>query len=251
MTKFIKSLIIINGLIIPSGILVLVVVFAISLLPGSHGDPDSVAVENVITNKGDTIITQGIKYNDPKPILNSKNFYIKIMAKTYDNPLKIGSGTSFERGSYYQDNPCLNVLFLDKEFNVFGRLLDRKAYISFMIIPSDYNEEKIDTTIKNIGYIIAFNDSNNDKKLNENDYSDLYISDLKGKGFLQITKGIDVQEFSFINHHEDIFISYTDRNDIQDDYKKRRFAIYNIRLNKFAKLSSIDNALNEIQQILN
>jgi hypothetical protein len=250
MTKFIKSLIIINGLIIPAGILVLIVVFIISLFPRSSDDQDSVALNNVIANNGDTLIIQGLKYNDPEPIYNSNNFCIKIMAKTYENPLKIGSGSSYERGSYDSNDSYLNILFLDSKYNVISRLLDKKAFISSMLIPSDYNEEKIDTTIKNIGYLIAFADSNNDKKLDENDYRDLYISDLEGKGLLQVTKDIDVLQFSFKNNHKDIFISYTERIDTQDEYKIKRFSVYNIKLNQYTKLSSIDKALSGVQQIL-
>ncbi len=252
MTKFIKSLIIINGLIIPIALLVLLSVFIISLIQRSSNSHDSVAVntDNIITNNGDTLINQGLKYYIPEPIYNSSNYYIKIMPKTYDNPLKIGSGSSFEKGSYEQSNHFLNILFLDSNYDVISRLLDKKAFILSMTIPSTYTEEKIDTTIRNFGYLIAFEDSNNDKKIDESDFNDLYISDLNGKNLVQVTKGIDVIEFSFIKHHKDIFISYTDRTDIQDEYKMKKFASYNIKMKELSNLTGIEKALNGLQKIL-
>jgi hypothetical protein len=252
MTKFIKSLIIINGLIIPITLLVVLVVFVISLFPNSSNTHDLVAVNtnNTVTKNGDTLINQGLNYYAPEPIYNSENYCIKIMPKTYDNPRIIGSGSSFEKGSYEQNDSYLNVIFLDRKYNVISRLLDKKAFILSMTIPNTYNEEKIDTTIKNIGYLIAFEDSNNDKKIDDSDLNDLYISDLNGKNLIQVTKGIDVIEFSFINHHKDIFISYTDRSDIEDEYKLKRFASYNIKMRDFSNLTGIEKALNGVQKIL-
>jgi hypothetical protein len=252
MTKFIKSLIIINGLIIPTTLLVLLGIFIITLIQRSSNSHDSVAVntDNTITNNGDTLINQGLSYYSPEPIYNSSNYCIKIMPKTYDNPLNIGSGSSFEKGRYVQNESYLNVLFLDSNYNVLSRLLDKKAFILSMTIPTSYNEEKTDTTIKNIGYLIAFEDSNNNKKIDDTDFNDLYISDLNGKNLLQVTKGIDVIEFSFINHHKDIFIEYTDRTDIEDEYKMKKFASYNIKMRELSNLIGIERALVGVQKIL-
>lgn len=252
MTKFIKSLIIINGLIIPTVLLVSLGIFIITLIQSSSNSNDSVAVntDNTVINNGDTLINQGLNYYSPEPIYNSSNYCIKIMPKTYDKPLNIGSGSSFERGSYYQNDSYLNILFLDNNYNVISRLLDKKAFILSMMIPTSFNEEKTDTTVKNIGYLIAFEDSNNDKKIDDRDFNDLYISDLSGKNLVQVTKGIDVIEFIFIKHHKDIFISYTDRTDIKDEYKMKRFASYNIKMRELSNLTGIENALKGVQKIL-
>jgi hypothetical protein len=251
MTKFIKSLLIINGLIIPIGLLVLLAVFVISLIKNSQNYTDSaINTNNTITNNGDTLIIQGLNYDSPEPIYNSKNFCIKIMAKTYKNPLKMGSGSSFESGRYERNDSYLNILFLDSNYNALGRLLDRKAFITTMTIPPRDYDEKIDTTIKNIGYLISFDDSDNNKKIDEDDNKDLYVSDLDGKGLVKVTNGIDVIEFNFINQHKNIIISYTDRTNTQDAYKIMRFAIYDIKNKKLTTLTDIDRALNGVQKIL-
>lgn len=249
MTKFIKTLIVINGLIIPIGIVIFLGVVLFSLIQNSfsHTNSDSINLNNTITDNGDTLIKQGLRYYGPEPISNSNNFLIKIMAKNYENPSKIGS--SYERESYFNQS-YLNILFLDNDYNVISRLIDKKGYITSFTIPSSSNEEEIDTTIKNIGYLIAFEDSNNDNKLDETDNSDLYISDLNGKELTQVTREVDVIEFRFINKNKELFITYKDRTDIKDEYKRTRFEIYNITSGHMSYLTGIDKALDGIQKIL-
>lgn len=256
MTKFIKTLIIINGLIVP---MVLLIVLAIIIQENIRNspkrfDPDPIKTVNTITKNGDTLITQGLRYQDPESVFNSTNFMIKVMPKTYAKPKKIESESTIR--AYRQFGPSepsgylVNILFLDANYNLIGRLVDRKASIEQVTIPTGYNDEKVDTTVKNIGYLIAYDDSNNDKIIDWNDNYDLYISDLDGKNLFQVTRGIDVTGFKFINQHNDIFISYTDRNDIRDEYKITRFALFNIKSRQIRELTNIDKALKGIQNIL-
>ena len=179
------------------------------------------------------------------------------MPKTYDRPRKLDSNpVNFEGGSsyYMRMGPgeyYLNILFLDSQYNVIGRLVDKKASIESVTIPTGSNDEKVDTTVKNIAYLIAFDDTNNDKKIDWNDKYDLYISDLDGKNLFQVTKEIDIKGFNFRNHHNDIFISYTDRKDVRDEYKITRFATFNIKTKQLRELTSIDKGLGGVQKILN
>lgn len=256
MTKFIKTLIIINGLIVP---LVLLVVLAIIIQENSRSsqiryDPDPINVLNLITKDGDTLITQGLRYKDPESVFNSKGFMIQVMPRTYDKPRKIDSESSIK--AYRRFGPeestgyLVNILFLDANYNYKGRLVDKKASIEHVTIPTSYEGEKVDTTVNNIGYLIAFDDSNNDKIIDWNDDYDFYISDLDGENLFQVTRGIDVTEYKFINQHKDIFISYTDRSDIRDEYKIIRFALFNINSRQIRELTSIDKALKGVQSIL-
>lgn len=257
MTKFIKTLIIINGIIIP----VILIAFLISFLAdrfrySNSYNPDPVKVENLITKDGDTLITQGLKYNSPENIYNSTNFMIKVKPRNYKNPkIQVSSPPSnesrkfamiMEPSEYY-----LNILFVDADYNIIGRLLDKKAAIGDITLPTGEDSEKVDTTIKNIGYLIAFKDSNDDKFIDWNDNYDLFISDLNGKNLIQVTHDIDIKEYRFINNHKEIFILFTSREDIPDEHRITRFAIYNIETNKLRSLNEIDKALNGVQKILN
>jgi hypothetical protein len=257
MTKFIKTLIIINGIIIP----IILVAFLISFLAdrfrySNSYNPDPVKVENLITKDGDTLITQGLKYNSPENIYNSTNLILKIKPRDYKYPKVLDSNLpNFEGGSLAMTMEpsefCVNIIFLDAAYNIIGRLVDLKAAIQDITMPTGYDDEKIDTTVKNIGYLIAFKDSNNDEVIDWNDNYDLYISDLNGKSLTQVTHDFDVKEYRFINSHKEIFISFTEREDIPDEHKIRRFAIYNIETNKLRNLKDIDKTLNGVQTILN
>jgi hypothetical protein len=255
MTKFIKTLIIINGLVIPTVILggiIVLISHAIINRPGRF-NPEVVNTTNTITKDGDTLLLQGLRYGTPEMIYNSKNYKLGIMPKTFDRPRKV-SDVNFESGSYSSielpSESYLNVLFLDPNYKVIRKLVDKKAFIQSITIPEELKGEKVDTTVKNIGYLIAFEDSNKDKKIDWNDKFDLYISDLEGNELFKVTNNIDILEFRFINNHRDILISYNDRSDLRDEYKIKRFAIFNISSKDFTKLTSIDKALNDVQKIL-
>jgi hypothetical protein len=255
MTKFIKTLIIVNGLIVPSAVLVLLIMLITDLIQTSsrRSHPDVLKTENTITKEGDTLILQGLDYSNPRNVYNSSNFIILVSPKTYKEPLRYSSELmSYEGGSPLltpYDN-YVNVLFLDSNYDVIGPLVNRKASIQSLTVPSSDIDKEIDTTVNNIGYLIAFDDSNNDKKIDSQDNYDLYISDLNGKNLIQVTKGIDIQDFKFINNHKEIFISFTNRADIRDEYKIKKFAVFNIRTKQFKELSSIDKALSVIHKII-
>jgi hypothetical protein len=130
--------------------------------------------ENLITNDGDTLMAQGLFYDKPESIYNSTNLYIKVSPKTYEIP-KIKS-SNFESAMYGQVEPYeyyINILFLDSRYNLLSTLVDQKASIIDITIPVNSESEKVDTTVKNIGYLIAFEDSNKDKIIDRMDNYDL------------------------------------------------------------------------------
>jgi hypothetical protein len=209
--------------------------------------------ENLITKDGDTLMAQGLDYSTPENIYNSTNLFIKVGPKTYETPklLKDSYSVNFERGSMEPDEYFVNILFLDSNYNPLTTLVNKKASIKSVSIPAEYSSEKIDTTVKNIGYLIAFEDSNDDKVIDWQDNYDLYISNLSGSTLTQVTSGIDIRYFEFINNHKNIFISFTERKDIPDEHKIKRFALYNIKSKDLNYLSDLDKAITNIQKILN
>ena len=145
----------------------------------------------------------------------------------------------------------VNILFMDSKYDLISTLVDQKASIIDITIPSNSEFDKVDTTVKNIGYLIAFEDSNKDKIIDRKDNYDLYISDLAGKMLTKVTTNIDINSFEFINNHQNIFISFTDRQDIPVEHKITRFAIYNLQSKDLKYLTSLDKAMTNIQKILN
>jgi len=252
MTKFVKTLIIVNGLLIPIILLIFLSSLLISEFGHSNYQPDPVMTENLITNDGDTLMAQGLAYDKPESIYNSTNLYIKISPKTYEIPKSKSS--NFEGSMYRQVEPYeyyVNILFMDSKYDLISTLVDQKASIIDITIPSNSEFDKVDTTVKNIGYLIAFEDSNKDKIIDRKDNYDLYISDLAGKMLTKVTTNIDINSFEFINNHQNIFISFTDRQDIPVEHKITRFAIYNLQSKDLKYLTSLDKAMTNIQKILN
>ncbi len=250
MTKFVKTLIILNGLLIPCVLLVILISFLISEFRSNNYQPDPVMTENLITKDGDTLMTQGLDFENPESIYNSTNLFIKVGPKTYKIPKLMDSySRSFERSlinEYY-----VNILFLDSKYKLLNILVDKKASIKTVSIPAEYISEKIDTTVKNIGFQIAFEDSNKDKVIDWSDNYDLYVSDLSGGNLTQVTNGIDVLSFEFINNHKEILISFKERQDIPDEHKIKRFALYDIKSKDFKYLTDLDKAITSVQKILN
>jgi len=257
MTKFIKTLIIINGILIPLVLVILLVSFLIEQFRfrGNYR-PDPVLTENIITKDGDTLMAQGLLYDSPENIYNSTNLIIKVKPKTFKIPKILDSSpTNFEGGTYAMmmtpSEYYVNVLFLDSNYNLINRLVDKKASIESIIIPTGTEYEKVDTTVKNIAYLIAFEDSNNDKLIDCDDNYDLYISDLNGHNLTRVSHNVDIKDVRFINNHKELFVSFTERDDnILEEHRIKRFAIYNIESNNLKILTHIDKALNELQNIL-
>jgi hypothetical protein len=253
MTKFIKTLIIINGLIIPSIIVGFLLVKLVEVIINStrYPHPSYINKDNLLVEKGDTFLLQGISYENPEKIYNSTNYLLKVRPKTYLAPRKISrSSVNFEGGNYYDDNSMLNIVFLDSNFKVIGKLIDKKASILSMTLPRQQIGEPIDTTVKNIAYTIAFDDSNGDGKIDYQDNSDIFISDLNGQNLVKVTSEMDVIDFEFVNHNKQILIWYHVRTDQRDEYKTMRFCIYDILTKQTRKLDDIDRELAKIQTIL-
>jgi len=256
MNKFIKTLAVINGLLLPVVILSFTIYLLADWIKNStprYDPPPGVKTENIVVVKEDTLMMQGLEYSTPAAVYNSTNFLINIKPKTFDKPQKVQSNRNMylrAPNNQYALND-FNVLFLDKEYNVIGKLLDKKASIKTLNMPNGADPNKVDTSINNIAYEIAFKDDNEDGIIDDEDYHDLYISDLSGKDLTQMTKGIDVKEFEFINDHSGLMITYTDRSNLAEEYKIKKFAVYNIATKQLRKLTEVDKGKEEIQKILN
>jgi hypothetical protein len=260
MTRFVKTLIIINGLIIPAAVCFLLYKFISESLRDDSYQAESIIVgEDLGKAKKDSLALQGITYETPLTIYNSTNYYLPISVMSYEEAkdLKTSEGTQFKLGrtsgnNYVSYSNYFNILFFDKDYKVTGQLLEKKASITeiFMNIPSSGYQQEIDKSVKNMAYIIGFDDSNKDGKLNSSDFHDLYISDLEGKNLTKVTSQKDVIDFNFMNSNTEIFIRYKDRNEIKEEYKHIKFGLYTIGTGTFKELNEIEQKLLEIESKL-
>jgi hypothetical protein len=251
MSRFIKVLIIINGLIIPTGAaFVLYKVIADSFRSRDHS-ADIIVGKELEQAKNDSIAIQGISYERPLEIYNSSNLYLPVSVRNYEEAKSLRNGDSFKFGESRSklkvgnsDN-FLNVLFLDGDFHVIRQLVDKKASITEIFInPGGYNRENIiDSTVKNIAFQIGFEDTNKDDKLNSLDDHDLYISDLDGSNLRRVTSQKEIMDFDFIKSNTEIFVRYKDRSEMKEEYKHVKFGRYNILTGVFSELKEIEAKL--------
>ncbi|MDW7695656.1 hypothetical protein R9C00_26285 [Flammeovirgaceae bacterium SG7u.111] len=266
--KFIKFLVIANGLIILTiaviALLFMVSEFARDFFGGSRYDePAGVIVGNELDKaKEKNLALQGIIYDSPQEIYNSTNFFVTVNVKNYKEARELVDShhqrdevsLGLSKSSYYNYFPgYINIVFLDENYQPIIKLLNKKGVITEYNIPQKsgnlFNE--IDTTVKNIAYKLAFEDTNKDGKLDSEDDQDLYISDLSGKNLTQVTENIDIERYNFQNEHKEIFIEYYERGD-DSEYKRKKFLIYDIATKTSRKLESLEKALDEIEaQLVN
>lgn len=255
MNKFSKILIIVNIFL-----LIVVVGFSIMFFTSKNKsetdffEPESIIVgEELEKAKSENMAVQGLKYEAPRGIYNSTNYYMPISVMTYEEAKKLNeiveSSGDISYSFYGYDN-FLNILFLDKNYNVIGTLLKKKASISNVKMVYTREDQPVDKTANNILYMIAFEDTNKDGLLDAKDRHDLYISDLNGKNLKQVTKGIDVNDYDFSNSNSEIFIQYTDRENIREEHKRLKFGVYKIKTSTWVELNQINETLDFIELLL-
>jgi len=252
--KFIKFLIVLNGILLP--IILFFVLFQLTkeFFPNKNHYPDGIVLGKKLEKaKKDSVALQGLKYYTPRSLYNSKNTYLPISLLTYNEEKEINKLASVANDIGDGLLKFVNVIFLDENYQVITSLLDKKASV-LQIEPQrknyKYENQEVDKTVRYIAYLIAFEDSNKDGKLNAADNHDLYISDLNGKSLKRITDNIDITRFEFIKSNSQIFIKYTNRENGREEHKKQRFIIYNLKSSKFLNLSSFDKELDKLEKII-
>lgn len=203
---------------------------------------------------------QGLVYDGIEKIHGTLYRILPLSAKKFNKPKDIDKFyAEFEHtrsragdmnmGSIFGN---VNIIFLDDDYNVINTLLDRKGYISQYASAGLYNYQKkeLDPTIKNIAYLIAFNDSNEDGLLNEVDHHDLFISNIDGSNLKQITSNLEVLEFEFINDNEEIYIVYQKRDSIESEFKRKLFAKYKIHEDTLVEFVGIHHKILELEKKL-
>jgi hypothetical protein len=176
--KFFKYLWLVNGILL---FLFLIYGLYINLKPKKenedfHKKPEDIIVgEKLEQARKDSLAQQGLTYVQPTDIENSTNKLMPISVLTYEEARKVKEAASSAADMAFHFFNCINIVFLDKDYKVIRRLLKKKGFITDYEIPSNYSrDDKPDTTIRNIAYLIGFEDSNKDGVLNAEDDKDLY-----------------------------------------------------------------------------
>jgi hypothetical protein len=206
--------------------------------------------ENRGSEKTDIVLS----YESPIDIYGTDHFLMGVGFTQYDRgndkAASIDSYFSSEDKKYHN---CANIIFLDKNYKPARTLLTNNAFIESFEFPTDYNpydyEEKPDSTIKHITYLIAFRDTDEDGDLNASDETDLYLSDLDGSNLIQVTKNRNILKHHFIDKGQKVFMEFISRNE-SDNPDRTLFAVYHIAGKKLEELTDIQESLNGIEKII-
>jgi hypothetical protein len=227
------------------------IIYSTDDMYATNYEEDIIVGEKLEQAKKDSLILQGLSYDEPRNIRNSTNKLIVVSALTYEQARKVKETASAAGDVSFSFFNCINMVFLDKDYKVIRRLLNKKGFISdYEILSNNSRDDKPDTTIKLITYLIGFEDSNKDGVLNSGDHKDLYISDLAGGNLTKVTQYIDLVKYEFQKNYSRIFITYKDRSSEREEYKKEKYAIYTIATGKLRLLEEIEKELAEIEKML-
>ena len=253
--KFIKFLIILNGLMLP--VLLGFAIFQISKEFFPRNQPiqqkrDLIVGEELEEAKKDSIAWQGLEYEIAENKHRGKGFYVKVGVKDYVEGKKYSKLVSnYSGGNYYEHTSDINVIFLDENYNVIRSLLDKRASVSHVSLDySHVNNKNKDEKHTVIIYKIGFEDTNKDGKLNYLDKHDLYFSGLLGENLTQITEDINIVDWTVDYKKETVFISYTENSDEREEHKDVKFKIYSIKTKKMKELGQLNDELKKLEKII-
>lgn len=221
----------------------------------TYTKPEIIVGQKLEQAKEKGLILQGLEYNNPVSVYGSNNYILPVRIRTYEDPEEAESKVAYlsdeaRNVDYYN---TVNIIFLNPDFSVNHVLLNKKGFIESFRYPSianeDYEPVSYDTVAHCITYKIGFEDSNKDGVINEYDNLDLYLSTLEGNQLTQVTKNIEVLNYSFISTNK-ILITFHKRDNTPEEHKIKYFAIYSINENKLTELTQLHETLKNIETIL-
>ncbi len=221
--KLIRTLIIINGILIPIFILTILGILLTEFITTRPGWNTKVS--------NDYEPEYVIRHSSPIEITNSDNLYV-AKYKVIELDELLGGETEVKIGEVPENTT--NIVFLNKDFEKIGNLLETDASVKHINIPNFFSndDEQISLT-KNIVYLIALEDSNNDDEINEYDNHYLFISDLSGRNLNKIIDN-KIKEYKFINNFKEIQITY------HINEKDLAIGVYDIEKNVFNEKSILN-----------
>jgi hypothetical protein len=258
--RFVRNIWAVNGVIF-LGFFLLGFFSALVMVINEWTDDDRVdqiiVGEKLEQAKGKGLALQGLEYSTPFRVYRSTGYVLPVQIRTYVDPKKISDTFGYDsrhKLRVERRGNTVNVIFLDENFQVERTLLDRKAFINTFDYPTPPNygdnyPSRFDTTVHHIVYDIAFEDSDKNGAIDEEDDSDLYISDLDGANLIKVSNNVAIQSYEFRTGNVILF-SYHKRDDTPEEHKRKYFARYFIKEKKNEELTSIDKELDTIEAIL-
>ncbi|SDY06676.1 hypothetical protein SAMN05444411_1186 [Lutibacter oricola] len=230
--KFIKILIIINGIILPIFVIILLTDFLQSKF---KKDDFSTNIDYSTREEKLPELKETIRYSSIQKIPNSKYFVVAKYLVLDDKP---SFGDYDLIMPYTVPEKTINILFLDENYNIVRKLLEKDSSIKKMFISNAYlNKEETQEKLKFLSFYIAKEDTTGDDKINEYDKHFIYVCDLNGKNLTKVTDR-EINQFQWISEGRELLIQFEQRD--ENGNQNLRYGIYNIKNKSMIEPKSID-----------
>jgi len=141
----------------------------------------------------------------------------------------------------------MSLIFLDKDYNVLRQLPNRKCYLQSYRTP---RRTTSDSLITFITYHFAFEDSNGDSLINEEDRADFYLSNLDGTDLEPILEGVDIRRVRRLEDDRRLYIEYTVPDSQPKEHRRQKIAIYDTKTRTLKKLKGLEEEVLKVERLL-
>jgi hypothetical protein len=177
--------------------------------------------------------------SNPIFVYGSEYSLMKVLMKDedYQNELHKRAG--------YLSELCTNILFYDLSNDEYKLLFNKPVNILSIDYPSD--EKQKDQ--KYILYNVIIDDSNADNKLFDHDNNVIFISDLNGNNFIQITESnLSVTFYKKLNNNKLLIGVSIPDNKLPEERLSQKILLYDINTNKILE-NKFDYMIEKSKQI--
>lgn len=231
--KFIRTLIIINGILIPIFILY---VFGCIVYEKFKKDVP-IELDNNFEFENQNLSNFSIQNSEPIQIPNSEFYYVTVEKKYQYEYGEIDIDIEHSPNMVRQNT--INVLFLNKQQSEIGKLLPENGSITSMSVLNRFTENVEELKqIKHIAYYIATKDTNEDGIIDSADEHYLYLSDLNGRNLTKVSDR-KIKSFQWSNQGQEMILTF-DQKDNDNDFD---YAVYNLETKEIRPTKK----LNEIE----
>jgi len=195
--------------------------------------------------KGST--PQGVLMNVPEQIGYTSNLILPVSVMTYEEEREFTRMASSANNisSIYASQ--MSLIFLDKDYNVLRQIPNRKCYIQSYNLPQRTTRDSLITFIT---YQFAFEDSNGDSLINEEDRADYYISNLDGTDLQPIMEDVDIRYTRRLKDNIRLYIEYTIPDNQRKEHRRQKIAIYNTETRTIKKLTGLEEEVLKVEKLL-
>jgi hypothetical protein len=199
---------------------------------------------------------QHVLYDSPQKVPYSNYYYSEVRVLDKEIPKEfLKTIASANDVSLNMIGGTINIIFYNDEQDEVHTLLEDYGFIEKVNMPRYYRNIAEDKQKKRdyILYEISLDDTNGDMRINSEDSSAYFISDLNGRNLKRITPmGLDLDYHWLDESYDRIYFEnieiLKDKDELGFLLKTRHIYIYDLKADKFSKLEKLQQTFDEIQE---